>query len=113
MATTDFSEPTARRPLIIRIGDDAWGPFKANFSRHLPSGVTISGGAITSLDSTGTEAAILEPETATVVNDTGVQFRLQAPDGTATGNYYLKFELTLSDGGFKTFRFGPITVEGW
>ena len=113
MGTVDFSAPTVRTPFLIRVGDDVWGPFKADFSAHLPDGVTVSSGTITSLDSDGAEAAIIEPGTAAVVDDSGVQFRLQAPSGTGAGKYFLKFELTLSDGGIKSFRFGPITVEGW
>ena len=110
--TTNFTAPTAREPLTLRPGDDAWGPFKFNCTGQIAEGVTITSVSVTAYDSSGTEASLVESSTS-VVDDTYVQLYLQAPDGISAGEYYLRFELTLSNGGTRWLRFGPVTVLGW
>jgi len=110
---TDFRGPTTRQPLILRPGDDAWGPFAFSFANSLPSGVLISSAAVESYHASGDSAALVEPDSESVTGDTEVQLLFQAGEDITAGNYYLRFELALSNGGTKFFRFGPVKVEGW
>ena len=111
---TDFKEPTARAPLILRPGDDAWGPFALDCSPALPDGVTVSSADATAyLDGTE-DSDLVEPGSISVSDGTTVQLKLQAPSSDVpTGIYYVDIELTLTNGAVKHLAFGPVKVVGW
>jgi hypothetical protein len=113
MDTYDFRGPTAQSPLILRPGDDDWGPYVLDCSDGLPSTVTISSATVEAYNFAGGSAALVESGSVSVVDSTSVQLNLQAADDIAAGEYHLRVILTLSNGGTKYLTFGPVTVEGW
>lgn len=110
---TDFTGPALKNPLTLRTGDDKWGPFEFDCSPALPGGDAITEASASAYDEEGGEASIVEPESVTVVGETSVQLRLQAGGLIDAGKYYLRLELTLTSGGTKYLRFGPIQVLKW
>ena len=110
LVTTDFEGPDLNDPLILRLGDDAWGPFQFDCSTALPDGVTITDVAAICYDSDQEEIDLIEAETLQVVNDTSIQLKFEIVEDTPVNYYYLKFELTLSNEGTKYLHFGPFYV---
>ena len=100
--------------IVIRPGDDAWGPYSFDVSGAVPSGVTVSSVTATAyLDSSGTyteAATLIEPGSVSATGDTTIQLKMQAASLEA-GTYYLKITLTLSNSGVKSLLFGPVYVE--
>lgn len=111
---TDFEGPTKKNPFILRHGDDNWGPYKFRCSYALPSDVTINSATATGYDTDGNSADIIELDTIEILDDgTTIQLRFQSSDDITMGFYYIKFELELSNGATKYFRFGPVTIHNW
>jgi len=110
---TDIKDISSREPLILRPGDDAWGPFGVNCEPHLPTGAVIDSVSATAyLD--GTEVPdLIEPDSETTTGDTDIQIKFQATGDVAAGIYYVDIELTLVGGAVKHLAFGPVKVEGW
>lgn len=113
MSNTDFTGPTVKAPLTLRPGDNAWGPFEFDCSPGLPGEVTIEEASVKSYDSEGAEVDIIESGSIDVVNDTSVQLKFSAGEDIEAGKYYLRFELSLVNGGKKFFRFGPVQIMEW
>lgn len=109
----DIKELTPQDPLVLRPGDDAWGPFGVSCADHLPSGVLISSVSATAY-LYGTEAnEIIEEGSCGVSDDTTIQIKFQATENVSAGIYYVDLELQLSNNATKHLAFGPIKVEAW
>lgn len=107
--------------IIVRPGDDAFGPYGFKVSGALPTGVTLTDASATAYlyanDSYTEKSDLIEPESVNVVGDYTVQVKFQGKnsEGNAhvNGSYYLKLKTTLSNSGVKTFVAGPIIVESF
>lgn len=114
--TLHLDFPLMQQPsgIVLRSGDDAWGPYSFDCSGAIPGGESISSAEATAYmydDGTYTEAeTLIEPGSITLTSDTDVQLKLQAADLDA-GNYYIKLTLTLGTGGVKSLICGPVIVE--
>lgn len=110
----DFKQETAGAPLVLRVGDDAWGPFSFDVSEQLPSGITVDSVEISSyLDGETPDTEIIESGSSSVDGDTTVEVKFQAPDGIEEGEYWVDIKLTLSDNSIKHLAWGPVKVVGW
>jgi len=109
----DIKELSSRNPLILRPGDDDWGPFAINCAPFLPDGAVIDSVSATAyLD--GVEVSdLIEPNSETTTGDTDIQLKFQATGDVGTGIYYVDIELTLTNGAVKHLAFGPVKVVGW
>ena len=100
--------------IVIRPGDDAYGPYSFDVSGAIPSGLAVSSVTATAyLDSSGTyteAATLIEPGSVSATSDTTVQLKLQA-DSLEAGTYYIKITITLDSGAIKGLLFGPVYVE--
>lgn len=110
---TDFTSPTARAPLLLRPGDDAWGPFALDCSQALPEGVTVSSADATAYLDGEEVSDLIEPGSVSVSDGTTVNIKFQATGEVGTGTYYVALELTLTNSAVKHLAFGPVKVAGW
>lgn len=100
--------------IVMRPGDDAWGPYEFDVSGSMPSGTALSEAEATAYledsDEYTEQESLIESGSVSVVGDDKVQLKLQA-NGLSAGTYYLKLTITLDSGGVKNLLFGPVFVE--
>jgi len=107
----DFTGPTEKVPLTLWPGDEDYGPFKFDCSGACATGITISDATITACRDDESRDLIAPGSQA--IDETDVYLKFSVKDDKDAGSYFLRFELTLSNGATKWLRFGPIVVNGW